>query len=325
MLQNTSVMITGGTGSFGQAFIKRLLEKDEVRKIIVFSRDELKQYEMRTKFSSPKIRYFLGDVRDYSRLLQATYEVDYIIHAAAIKHVEAAEYNPMEAINTNILGAQNIVNSAIANNVKKVIALSTDKAASPANLYGATKLCSDKIMVAGNILSGSRTTRFASVRYGNVVGSRGSVIPFFLSKACEASVPITDVRMTRFWLTIEHGVNFVLDSLNNMVGGEIFIPKIPSFKVIDVATILRPNIPTKIIGIRPGEKLHEIMITEDDAKYTYEFEDRYAILPAHVVNSIGEGKYGSKVDEDFTYTSLNNKLWFDDNSFRNLLKKSGIL
>jgi UDP-N-acetylglucosamine 4,6-dehydratase len=325
MLKNTSVMITGGTGSFGQAFVNRLLERDEVRKIIVFSRDELKQYEMRAKFNSPKLRYFLGDVRDYSRLLQATHEVDYIVHAAAIKHVEAAEYNPMEAINTNILGAQNIVNSAIANNVKKVIALSTDKAASPANLYGATKLCSDKIMATGNILSGSRATRFASVRYGNVIGSRGSVIPFFLSKACETSVPITDERMTRFWLTIEDGVNFVLDSLNNMTGGEIFIPKIRSFKVVDVAKVLRPNTPIKVIGIRPGEKLHEMMITEDDAKYTYELEKSYVILPSHVMNSDEWDKYGSKVPENFTFTSLNNKLWFDDDSFRNLLKNSGIL
>ena len=234
-LKNKSVLVTGGTGSFGKAMVKRLLADDEVSKVVVFSRDELKQFEMQENFSSPKLRYFLGDVRDYQRLLRATDGIDVIIHAAAMKQIPAAEYNPMEAIKTNVIGAENIVNVAIENNVSKVVALSTDKAANPANLYGATKLCSDKLMIAGNILAGKRVSRFAVVRYGNVLGSRGSVIPFFLKKAAEGVIPITDPRMTRFWLTIEDGVQFVLDSLERMHGGEIFVPKIPSFKVTDVA------------------------------------------------------------------------------------------
>jgi len=266
-LKGKSVLITGGTGSFGKAFVQRLLKDDEIRKLVVFSRDELKQFEMAEKISSPKLRYFLGDVRDYQRLIQATDGIDVIVHAAAMKQIPASEYNPMEAIKTNVIGAENIVNAAIANGVKKVVALSTDKAANPANLYGATKLCSDKLMIAGNILAGSRETRFACVRYGNVLGSRGSVIPFFLDKAKEGVLPITDERMTRFWLTIEDGVQFVLDSLERMHGGEIFVPKIPSFKVTDVARVVCPGIPTKVIGIRSGEKLHEVMITEDDSHY----------------------------------------------------------
>ena len=252
-LAGKTVLITGGTGSFGKAFVKRVLADDEVKKLVVFSRDELKQFEMAEQINSPKLRYFLGDVRDYQRLLQATDGVDVIVHAAAMKQIPAAEYNPMEAIKTNVIGAENIVNAAIQNGISKVVALSTDKAANPANLYGATKLCSDKLMVAGNILAGSRDTKFACVRYGNVLGSRGSVIPFFLERAKEGSLPITDERMTRFWLTIENGVQFVLDSLERMHGGEIFVPKIPSFKVIDVARVVCPGIPTRVIGIRPGE------------------------------------------------------------------------
>jgi len=236
MIKNKVVMITGGTGSFGKKVVERLLKDDEVRKVIVFSRDELKQFEMQSVYSSPKLRYFLGDVRDFQRLKQATDGVDVIIHAAAIKQIPAAEYNPMEAIKTNIIGAENIVNVAIENGVERVVALSTDKAANPANLYGATKLCSDKLMVAGNILAGSRKTRFAVVRYGNVLGSRGSVIPFFKEQESNGSLPITDTKMTRFWLTIEEGVSFVLDSLERMKGGEIFVPKIPSYRITDVAT-----------------------------------------------------------------------------------------
>ena len=324
-LKNKSVLITGGTGSFGKAFVSRLLKEDQISKLVIFSRDELKQFEMAETIKSSKVRFFLGDVRDYQRLLQATDGIDVIVHAAAMKQIPAAEYNPMEAIKTNILGAENIVNAAIRNGVQRVLALSTDKAANPANLYGATKLCSDRLMVAGNTLAGKHLTKFACVRYGNVLGSRGSVIPFFLEKAKSGSIPITDERMTRFWLTIEQGVQFVLDSLERMHGGEIFVPKIPSFKVTDVARVVCPGVPTHIIGIRPGEKLHEVMITEDDSYNTVESEDYYAVLSPTLKAS---GIYDSKsisVDEGFRFSSDNNKFWHTDESFLTTLKNSGIL
>ena len=324
-LKNKSVLITGGTGSFGKAFVSRLLKEDEISKLVIFSRDELKQFEMAETIKSSKVRFFLGDVRDYQRLLQATDGIDVIVHAAAMKQIPAAEYNPMEAIKTNILGAENIVNAAIRNGVQRVLALSTDKAANPANLYGATKLCSDRLMVAGNTLAGKNETRFACVRYGNVLGSRGSVIPFFLEKAKSGSIPITDERMTRFWLTIEQGVQFVLDSLERMHGGEIFVPKIPSFKVTDVARVVCPGVPTHVIGIRPGEKLHEVMITEDDSYNTVESEDYYAVLSPKLKAS---GIYDSKsipVDEGFRFSSDNNKSWHTDETFLATLKNSGIL
>ena len=324
-LAGKTVLVTGGTGSFGKAFVKRVLADDEIKKLVVFSRDELKQFEMAEQINSPKLRYFLGDVRDYQRLLQATDGVDVIVHAAAMKQIPAAEYNPMEAIKTNVIGAENIVNAAIQNSISKVVALSTDKAANPANLYGATKLCSDKLMVAGNILAGSHGTKFACVRYGNVLGSRGSVIPFFLERAKEGSIPITDERMTRFWLTIEDGVQFVLDSLERMHGGEIFVPKIPSFKVTDVAKVVCPGISTRVIGIRPGEKLHEIMITEDDSNYTYEFDDHFAILSPSLLASGAYKDSGTKVPEGFKFSSDNNKVWHTDESFLTLLKEHGIL
>ena len=317
--------MTGGTGSFGKSCIRRILQDDQINKVIVFSRDELKQFEMQSIFKSPKLRYFLGDVRDFQRLKQATDGVDVIIHAAAIKQIPAAEYNPMEAIKTNILGAENIVNVAIANGIEKVLALSTDKAANPANLYGATKLCSDKLMVAGNILAGKHPTRFAVVRYGNVLGSRGSVIPFFQEQQKLGALPITDIRMTRFWLTIEEGVQFVLDSLERMQGGEIFVPKIPSFKVIDVAKVVAPDTPTKIIGIRPGEKLHEVMITEDDSNFTVEFEKYYAILAPFLMESNFYSKNGSKVPFGFSFTSENNNYWHSVESFRAVLQTAGLL
>ena len=325
MLKNKTVLVTGGTGSFGKSCIRRILQDDQINKVIVFSRDELKQFEMQSIFKSPKLRYFLGDVRDFQRLKQATDGVDVIIHAAAIKQIPAAEYNPMEAIKTNILGAENIVNVAIANGVEKVLALSTDKAANPANLYGATKLCSDKLMVAGNILAGKHPTRFAVVRYGNVLGSRGSVIPFFQEQQKLGALPITDIRMTRFWLTIEEGVQFVLDSLERMQGGEIFVPKIPSFKVIDVAKVVAPDTPTKIIGIRPGEKLHEVMITEDDSNFTVEFEKYYAILAPFLIESNFYSKNGSKVPFGFSFTSENNKYWHSVESFKAVLQTAGLL
>ena len=324
-LKNKSVLITGGTGSFGKAFVSRLLKEDQISKLVIFSRDELKQFEMAETIKSSKVRFFLGDVRDYQRLLQATDGIDVIVHAAAMKQIPAAEYNPMEAIKTNILGAENIVNAAIRNGVQRVLALSTDKAANPANLYGATKLCSDRLMVAGNTLAGKHPTRFACVRYGNVLGSRGSVIPFFLEKAKSGSIPITDERMTRFWLTIEQGVQFVLDSLERMHGGEIFVPKIPSFKVTDVARVVCPGVPTHVIGIRPGEKLHEVMITEDDSYNTVESENYYAVLSPTLKAS---GIYDSKskpVDEGFRFSSDNNKFWHTDETFLTTLKNSGVL
>jgi UDP-N-acetylglucosamine 4,6-dehydratase len=325
LLKNKSVLVTGGTGSFGKSFVKRLLKDDEVKKIIVFSRDELKQFEMQSDIDSPKMRYFLGDVRDFSRLKQATDGVDVIVHAAAIKQIPAAEYNPMEAIKTNIIGAENIVNVAIQNGISRVIALSTDKAANPANLYGATKLCSDKLMVAGNVLAGKHPTRFAVVRYGNVLGSRGSVIPFFKDQKVKGTIPITDVEMTRFWLTLNEGVDFVINSLNKMKGGEIFVPKIPSFKVTDVARVVAPNVPTKIIGIRPGEKLHEVMITEDDSAFTREFEDYYAILAPFLLETDFYQKNGKKVPLGFSFTSANNKLWHTVESFTQVLKNAGLM
>jgi len=324
-LKDKSVLITGGTGSFGKAFVSRLLKEDEISKLVIFSRDELKQFEMAETIKSSKVRFFLGDVRDYQRLIQATDGIDIVVHAAAMKQIPAAEYNPMEAIKTNILGAENIVNAAIRNGVKRVLALSTDKAANPANLYGATKLCSDRLMVAGNTLAGRHVTRFACVRYGNVLGSRGSVIPFFLEKAKSGSIPITDERMTRFWLTIEQGVQFVLDSLERMHGGEIFVPKIPSFKVTDVARVVCPGVPTHLIGIRPGEKLHEVMITEDDSYNTVESEEYYAVLSPSLKAS---GIYDSKstpVEEGFRFSSDNNKFWHTDETFLATLRNSGIL
>ncbi len=325
MLKDKTVLVTGGTGSFGKKLVERLLKDNEIRKVIVFSRDELKQFEMQSVYSSSKLRYFLGDVRDLQRLKQASSGVDIIVHAAALKQIPAAEYNPMEAIKTNIIGAENIVNAAVENGVEKVVALSTDKAANPANLYGATKLCSDKLMVAGNILAGSRKTRFAVVRYGNVLGSRGSVIPFFKEQESSGSLPITDTKMTRFWLTIEEGVDFVLESLDRMKGGEIFVPKIPSFKVIDVAEVVSPKIPLRIIGIRPGEKLHEVMITEDDSNYTLEFDTFYAILAPFLLETEYYKKNGAKVPIGFSFTSENNKIWHTHDTFKSVLVKAGIL
>lgn len=319
------MLVTGATGSFGKEFLRQLLDKNEIEQITVFSRDELKQFEMRTEFDSPKIKYLLGDVRDYKRLLQATVGIDTIIHAAAMKQIPAAEQNPMEAIKTNILGAENVVNAAIENKVRKVVALSTDKAANPANLYGATKLCSDKLMIAGNYLSNRAETSFSVVRYGNVLGSRGSVIPFFKEKAMTGRIPITDIRMTRFWLTLNQGADLVIRAMESMQGGEIYVPKIPSFKVTDVARIVAPNVPIYEIGIRPGEKLHEVMITEDDSYFTKEFEDYYTILAPELLESkIYAGK-GKSVSEGFTYRSDTNPLWFTDETFIALLKEISLI
>ena len=281
MFNGKNILITGGTGSFGKKYTEILLSKYRPNKIIIFSRDELKQYEMAQEYSAKCMRYFIGDVRDNQRLKQATKDVDFIIHAAALKHVPIAEYNPMECIKTNIDGAQNVIEAALENGVKRVIALSTDKAANPVNLYGATKLASDKLFVAANNLVGKSDIKFSVVRYGNVVGSRGSVVPFFKKLICEGvkELPITDERMTRFFITLEDGVNFVLKNFERMQGGEIFVPKIPSMKIVDMAKALAPNLSHKIIGIRAGEKLHEIMCPADDSHLTLEFSDHYVIKP----------------------------------------------
>jgi UDP-N-acetylglucosamine 4,6-dehydratase len=314
-LDGLTVLVTGGTGSFGQKFAEVALARFEPRKLIIFSRDELKQFEMHQRFNEdryPAIRYFIGDVRDRERLYRAFDGVDIVVHAAALKQVPAAEYNPGEAVKTNVLGAMNVVDAAIDCGVKKVIALSTDKAANPVNLYGATKLCSDKLFVAANSYSGVHSARFSVVRYGNVANSRGSVIPYFLSLRASGVMPITDVRMTRFWITLEQGVEFVLKSLERMNGGEVFVPKIPSVRVTDLARAIAPECETKVIGIRPGEKLHETMISEDDARHTVEHDDYYAILPA--TQSWGGREYvaengGTPCPDGFCYCSDKNIRW----------------
>jgi UDP-N-acetylglucosamine 4,6-dehydratase len=314
MFNDKSILITGGTGSFGKQYVKTLLERYRPRKLIIYSRDELKQFEMQQDFPQSCMRFFLGDVRDRDRLIQAMNGVDYVIHAAALKQVPAAEYNPMECIKTNIHGAENVIHAAIANDVEKVIALSTDKAANPINLYGATKLVSDKLFVAANNVAGGYQTRFSAVRYGNVVGSRGSVVPFFkkqIAEGCE-HLPITDVLMTRFWITVQQGVDFVLKNFERMHGGEIFVPKIPSVKVVDLARALAPNLPHRIIGIRPGEKLHEIMCPADDSHLTLEFDDHYVIKPTiqfsgqvdFATNRLGES--GRPVAQGFEFHSGRN-------------------
>lgn len=314
MFNDKTILITGGTGSFGKKFIKLFLEQYRPRKVIVYSRDELKQFEMQQRFNGSMMRYFIGDVRDKERLIKAMYGVDYVVHAAALKQVPAAEYNPMECIKTNIHGAQNVIDAAIECGVQKVIALSTDKAANPINLYGATKLASDKLFIAANNLVGDRPTRFSVVRYGNVVGSRGSVVPFFKQLVADGAkeLPITDVRMTRFWLKLEDGVEFVLKNFRRMQGGELFVPKIPSMRILDLVEAIAPGMPTKVIGIRPGEKLHEVMCPLDDAYHTLEFTDHYVIMPTisfgqqvdYAVNKLGEK--GKLVKDDFEYNSGTN-------------------
>lgn len=328
MFNNKNILITGGTGSFGKKYTETILSKYKPNKLIIFSRDELKQYEMAQEFNDPSMRYFIGDVRDGARLKEAMYGVDYVIHAAALKHVPVAEYNPMECIKTNIDGAQNVIEAAIANGVEKVIALSTDKAANPINLYGATKLASDKLFVAANNMVGTRCTRFAVVRYGNVTGSRGSVIPFFKKLIAQGAkeLPITDAKMTRFLITLEDGVNFVLKNFERMYGGEIFIPKIPSMYMTELALALAPDLPHKIIGIRPGEKLHEIMCPADDSHLTLEFDDHYVIQPTIQFSHIADftsnrlGEKGVPVKQGFEYNSGNNSQWLSHEAFLEMIK-----
>ncbi|KEF40325.1 UDP-N-acetylglucosamine 4,6-dehydratase [Schinkia azotoformans MEV2011] len=319
MLSGKTILVTGGTGSFGKKFIQKVLEFD-VKKVIVFSRDELKQYEMSREYTDSRIRFFIGDVRDKDRLYRAFDSVDIVIHAAALKHVEACEYNPFEAVKTNIHGAQNIIEAAIDKGVKRVIALSTDKACSPINLYGATKLASDKLFVAANAYVGGKDTRFSVVRYGNVVGSRGSVVPFFKKIKGTGKIPVTDERMTRFWITLDQGVQFVLDNLERMHGGEIFVPKIPSMKVIDLAKAVAPECEIEIVGIRPGEKLHESMITEDDARHTKEFDTYYIIQPEFPWWSEGYTAAGKSLEEGFKYTSDTNTEWLSVDELRELVE-----
>lgn len=326
MFNNKSILITGGTGSFGKKFIEIVLKRFTPKKVIVFSRDELKQFEMQQVFNASCMRYFIGDVRDEARLKQAMYQVDYVVHAAALKQVPAAEYNPMECIKTNINGAQNVINAAIAAGVKKVIALSTDKAANPINLYGATKLASDKLFTAANNLVGDRETRFAVVRYGNVVGSRGSVVPFFKKLIAEGAkeLPVTDPRMTRFWLRLEDGVELVLKGFQRMQGGEIFVPKIPSMRILDLAEAIAPGVPTNIIGIRPGEKLHEVMCPSDMFYETLDFEDHFVIKPSiefgenidYTRNKLGE--VGHPVPDGFEYSSGTNDVFLTVEELREM-------
>ncbi|MGE7752402.1 UDP-N-acetylglucosamine 4,6-dehydratase (inverting) [Lysinibacillus fusiformis] len=320
VLKNKTVLVTGGTGSFGKKFIHKALTLG-VKKIIVFSRDELKQYEMKQEFDDKRIRFFIGDVRDQDRLHRAFDGVDIVIHAAAMKHVDACEYNPFEAVKTNIHGAQNIIEAAIDCGVEKVIALSTDKACSPVNLYGATKLASDKLFVAANAYVGDKKTSFAVVRYGNVVGSRGSVVPFFKKMKSKGVLPITDERMTRFWITLEQGVQFVLDNLERMHGGEIFVPKIPSMKVVDLAKAIAPECDIEIVGIRPGEKLHEAMIMEDDARHTVEYDSYYVIQPEFPFWSSKFAEDGKKLPGGFEYTSNKNVDWLTIEELRTLAEE----
>lgn len=329
MFDGKTVLITGGTGSFGKKLIEHVLAGQKPKKLIVYSRDELKQFEMSQTFNDPCMRYLIGDVRDGERLQHAMDDVDFVVHAAALKQVPAAEYNPFEAIKTNIHGAQNVVQAALATGVEKVVALSTDKAANPVNLYGATKLASDKLFVAANNMVGGRQTRFAVVRYGNVVGSRGSVIPFFtkLIREGATSLPITHVDMTRFMITLEQGVQFVLDSFARMHGGEIFVPKIPSMKVTDLARALAPDLPHDVIGIRPGEKLHEIMCPADDSHHTIEFGDHYVIKPSISFGFKADfennrnGERGKAVGAGFSYSSENNTVWLSDRELLQMVEE----
>lgn len=326
MFSGSSILVTGGTGSFGRAFIRTILDRyPDVRRLVIFSRDELKQFEMQQEFSEEKypcLRYFLGDVRDRGRIERALEDVDIVVHAAALKQVVAAEYNPFEYINTNVIGAQNVIDAALANGVKRIVALSTDKAAAPVNLYGATKLCSDKLFVAANNIRGSRDARFSVVRYGNVMGSRGSVIPFFQKLRSSGTLPVTDPRMTRFNITLDEGVAMVLWAIENAWGGEILVPKIPSYRILDVAEAIGPECDKPVVGVRPGEKIHEEMITSSDAPNTVDIGDYYAILPPSdpkLFNRYVEERGAVAVDIDFSYSSGSNKDFLTVDQLRDLI------
>lgn len=328
MLSEKSLLVTGGTGSFGKKFVETVLTQfPSITRLVIYSRDELKQFEMSQLFSTekyPQIRYFIGDVRDKDRLKRALEDIDVVIHAAALKQVPAAEYNPFECIKTNVIGAQNVIESCLETNVKKVVALSTDKAAGPINLYGATKLCSDKLFVAANNMKGKRDLKFSVVRYGNVMGSRGSVIPFFMNKKDEGVLPITDERMTRFNITLQEGVELVMNALEIMWGGEIFVPKIPSYRITDVAQAIAPKASTATVGIRPGEKLHEEMVTATDAISTVEFEKYFVILPSMPlwdVNEFMRAFNGNRCPDGFSYNSGTNSEWLSVDQIRTLIRE----
>ena len=321
ILEGSSILITGGTGSFGKAFLQQVLETRNPERVVIFSRDELKQYDMRQIWGDdPRVRFFIGDIRDRDRLRMAMQGVDYVVHAAALKQVDTAEYNPMEYVKTNILGSENVIQASLEAGVKKVVALSTDKASSPVNLYGATKLTADKLFISSNHYAMAGGTRFSVVRYGNVMGSRGSVIPFFRSIAAEGKpLPITDLRMTRFWITLPQAVEFVMSSFNDMNGGELYVPRIPSMKVIDLAEAVAPGNELVEIGIRPGEKLHEEMISSEDSRRTLRRPDRYIVLPTFAIWGGFTEPSGEQVEDGFSYTSDNNDLWLDVDQLRSTL------
>lgn len=330
-LDGSSILITGGSGSFGSRFAATILERYRPRRVIIFSRGEARQSDLAESLRPadyPAIRYFIGDVRDKDRLAMAMRGVDFVVHAAAMKQVPASEYNPFECIHTNVIGAENVVQASLQTGVKKVVALSTDKACNPVNLYGASKLASDKIFIAANNLAGADGTRFAVVRYGNVLGSRGSVVPLFRKRVSEGAdhIPITDKRMTRFWITLQQGLDFVLSALATMKGGEIMVPKIPSMKITDLATVMAPDLPQVETGIRPGEKLHEIMVSRDDARSTFELPDRYVIQPSFAFwhDSSPRAKVGSLVNEDFSYASDTNDIWLTPEKLRELLQEQSV-
>jgi UDP-N-acetylglucosamine 4,6-dehydratase len=313
------VLVTGGTGSFGSTFIRAMLDNHEPAAIRVYSRDELKQHDMARKFSGdPRLRFLIGDVRDLERLTLAMRGVDVVVHAAALKHVPICEYNPFEAVQTNVVGAENIVSAAIKNDVEKTLALSTDKAVNPVNLYGATKLCAEKIVTQGNTYVGESPARFATARYGNVVGSRGSVIPLFKRQALDGELTITDEAMTRFWITLDHAVQFVIDCLERLKGGEIFVPKIPSMRVTDIAEAIAPGVPCQIIGIRPGEKVHEVLLTEDESRHAVGFDDYFAIYPSFQFWAAEEYPRGSELQPGFRYSSDKNTVWLDASQIRDM-------
>ena len=318
-LAEKSVLITGGTGSFGQMLIETLLNGEHPRRLVVFSRDELKQHEMQQRFNAPCMRYFLGDVRDANRLRRAMDGIDIVVHTAALKQVPACEYNPFEAVKTNILGAVNVIDAAIDCGVEQVIALSTDKAVNPINLYGATKLCAEKLFVQGNAYVGARRTKFSCARYGNVVASRGSVILLFQEQKKSGVLTVTDKRMTRFWLTLPEGVNFVLRCLERMQGGEIFVPRIPSMNIMDLVEAIAPGCETKVTGVRPGEKIHELLVSSDEARYTLEFPDMYVIQPAQGWWEQGDWKEGKVVEDDFSYTSNTNPNWLSAEDLQGII------
>ena len=321
ILEGSSILITGGTGSFGKAFLKQVLETRNPERVVIFSRDELKQYDMRQIWGDdPRVRFFIGDIRDRDRLRMAMQGVDYVVHAAALKQVDTAEYNPMEYVKTNILGSENVIQSSLEAGVKKVVALSTDKASSPVNLYGATKLTADKLFISSNHYAMAGGTRFSVVRYGNVMGSRGSVIPFFRSIAAEGKpLPITDLRMTRFWITLPQAVEFVMSSFNDMNGGELYVPRIPSMKVTDLAEAVAPGTELVEVGIRPGEKLHEEMISSEDSRRTLRRADRYIVLPTFAIWGGFTEPAGEPVEDGFAYTSDKNDLWLNVDQLRSML------